>query len=52
MGKMLLAKRFGSIAYIEVQSDLTSNRQIGQKIVSYFLSEVTWENYQAVKKSW
>jgi len=41
MEKMSLAKRFGSIAHIQVQPDLTSNGQINQKIISDLLFEVT-----------
>jgi len=43
MGNVPLAKRFGSIAYIQVQLDLTNNGQSGQKIVSDLFSEVSWK---------
>jgi hypothetical protein len=41
LGKILFAKRFDSVAFIHVQPNLTSNCQIGKRVVPNLLSEVT-----------
>jgi hypothetical protein len=50
MRKKTLANRFGSIVFIHIQLDLTSNGLIGQIVVLDLLLEVIWKITELVKK--